>query len=290
MKVGFIGLGLMGFNMACRLSNSGFKLVVYNRTRSKALKFVDECGGEAVNSPSDVGNSSEVVHVMVADNEAVSNVLLSSEGLLTSAKNFKVIVQSTITPQFSLSVKALTNASGRSYTEAPVLGSVSESREGKLITYVGGRVKDAELPTIKSLSKEVIYVGEVPKASAVKLAINNIFLTSLTALAESVALALSWGLSKQEILSYLKSTWLKFLVERYEMRGFDKGFKTRFPIRLAAKDLNYVSSTLSKVGLPASLATSAADIFNQASNSGLADKDYSNILLFLKEIASSRRM
>ena len=290
MKVGFIGLGLMGYNMACRLSSSGFRLVVYNRTMSKALRFVDECGGEAVNSPRDVGDRSEVIHVMVSDNEALGNILYGSEGLLASAKNFKVVVQSTITPQYSLSAKASTEALGKAYVEAPVLGSVTESREGKLITYVGGKAEDAGLPTLKALSKEIFYVGEVPKASAVKLAINNLFLTSVAALAESIGLAIGWGVSEEEVLTYLKGTWLRFLVERYEVRGFNEGFPTRFSLRLAAKDLSYVSSALSKVGLPAGLAASAADIFNQASNSGLSGKDYSNILLFLKKLATSGRV
>jgi len=280
----------MGYNMACRLSEAGFKLIVYNRTRSKATKFVDECGGEAVDSPMDVGESSDVVHIMVADNDAVSSVLLKPRGLLSSGRKFKIVVQSTITPQFSSFMKSLVEASGRSYVEAPVLGSVSESREGKLLTYVGGDRKDAELPSIKALSKRVYYVGEVPKASVVKLAINNVFLTSLAALTESVALALGWGVSKEDILSYLRDTWLKVLVDRYEGRGFNREFPTRFPIRLAVKDLSYVSSALSKVKLPSALASSAADLYSQAVNEGFSNNDYSNILFFFKELVTSRKV
>lgn len=280
----------MGYNMACRLSEVGFKLIVYNRTRSKVTKFVDECGGEAVNSPMEVGETSDVVHIMVADNEAVGSVLLKPKGLLSSGKKFRIVVQSTITPQFSLVMKSSVEASGRSYAEAPVLGSVSESREGKLLTYVAGDKEDAELPSIKALSKKIYYVGEVPKASAIKLAINNVFLTSLAGLTESVALALGWGVSKENILSYLRDTWLKTLVERYEGRGFNGEFPTRFPMRLAAKDLSYVSSALSKVRLPAALASSAADLFSQAANSGFSNNDYSNILLFFKELVASRKV
>jgi len=288
MEVGFIGLGLMGYSMACRLRDVGFKLIVYNRTKSKALRFIDECGGEIADTPRDLGERTDIIHVMVADNDAVSNIMFGSEGLLSSSKRFKVVLQSTITPQFSLAIKSSLEGLGKSYVEAPVLGSVSESREGSLITYVAGEAEDAGLPTIKALSRRVYYLGEVPKASAVKLAINNVFLTSLAALAESIGLALSWGVGKDEILSYLKDTWLRFLVERYEVRGFSKEFRTRFRMRLAAKDLSYVSTALSKVGLPSALATSAADLFNQASSSGLSVRDYSNILLFLQELASKK--
>jgi len=290
MKVGFIGLGLMGYNMACRLADTGFDLVVFNRTKSKALRFVNECGGEVVESPKGIGNKADIVHVMVSDNEAVGEVLLGSEGLLRGSSNrIHVIVSSTITPQFSLFLRNVVESSGHWYTEAPVLGSVSEARSGELITYVGGRPEDTKIQSVKALSRKVHYIGEVPKATALKLAINNLFLTSLASLAESIALGIAWGISLDQLLDLFKETWLKTLVERYEVRGFDRDFPTRFPIRLAIKDLRYVSDALSKVGMPSSLPSSAAEIYKNALIKGLSEKDYSNLLLYYKEIASGRK-
>jgi 3-hydroxyisobutyrate dehydrogenase len=286
MRVGFIGLGLMGFSMACRLRDRGHEVIAYNRTREKALKFARECGGQAVETPKAVGNSAEVVHVMVSDNEAVASVLLGSEGLINSQVKH-VIVSSTITPQFSLAIKATLEGVGKKYAEAPVLGSVSEARDGRLTTYVGGEPEDASIPTLKDISKEVIYVGEVPKATALKLAINNLFLSILASLAESTALAVGWGFELGEFLGYLKKTWMEGIVKRYEERGFDESFPTRFPIRLAAKDLRYAAQALQQVCLPSVLPSAASELFLNASMFGMRDNDYSHLLLHMLKLATS---
>ncbi len=286
MRVGFIGLGLMGFSMACRLRDRGHEVIVYNRSREKALKFVKECGGEAVESPEAVGKAAEVVHVMVSDNEAVASVLLGSGGLLNSPVKH-VILSSTITPQFSSTIKMAVEGPDRKYTEAPVLGSVSEAREGKLTTYVGGRPEDVSIPTLKDLSEEVIYVGEVPKASALKLAVNNLFLSILASLAESTALAVGWGIDLSEFLGYLKKTWMEGIVKRYEKRGFDESFPTRFPMRLAAKDLRYAAQALQRACLPSVLSSAASELFLNASMLGMRENDYSHLLLHMLKIATS---
>jgi 3-hydroxyisobutyrate dehydrogenase len=261
-------------------------MIAYNRNREKALKFAKECGGEVVETPKAVGTSAEVVHVMVSDNEAVASVLLGGEGLLNSPVKH-VFVSSTITPQFSLAIKGTLEGAGRKYTEAPVLGSVSEAREGRLTTYVGGKPEDASIPTLKDLGKEVLYVGEVPKATALKLAVNNLFLSILASLAESTALALGWGLDLSEFLGYLKKTWMEDIVKRYEGRGFDESFPTRFPIRLAAKDLRYAAQALQQACLPSVLPSAASELFLNASMLGMRDSDYSHLLLHMLKLATS---
>ncbi|MCD6323789.1 MAG: NAD(P)-dependent oxidoreductase, partial [Desulfurococcales archaeon] len=252
MRVGFIGLGLMGSAMACRLLESGHDVFLYNRTRLKAERVVKECGGTVASSPREAAERSEVVHVMVSDDEAVASVLLGDAGALAGEAD-AVVVSSTITPTFSSVMSDLAKSLGKRYAEAPVLGSVSEARGGRLITYVAGPEDLASLETIRDLSSSVVYVGEVPRASALKLAINNVFLTLLASLAQSVGLATSYGFETGEVLQHLKNTWLRPVIERYESRGLDESFPTRFPMELAAKDLMYVATASQRVGIPSTL-------------------------------------
>ncbi len=288
MRVGFIGLGLMGYGMACSIVKGGYELYVFNRTSSKAEKFVSECGGEIAWSPKEVARKADIIHIMVSDDEAVADVVFGESGLIDSLDGGKyVIVSSTITPQFSLVLKDAIEGRGGRYVEAPVLGSVSEAREGKLLTYVGGRKTDLEIGSLKAFSKKVYYVGEVPKASALKLAINNLFLSIVASLAESVGLANAWGIGEGELFDYLSDTWMRVIYERYRDRGFDKSFPTRFPIRLAAKDLMYAAEALRYVRLPHFVSSAAAELFTEAITHGYIDNDYSHVMLFMKELAAS---
>lgn len=288
VKVGFIGLGLMGYGMACSIAKEGYELYVFNRTLSKAEKLVRECGGEIVGSPKEMVMKVDIIHIMVSDNEAVANVVFGGNGLINSlGKGKYVIVSSTITPQFSLVLKDAIEGRGGRYVEAPVLGSVSEAREGKLLTYVGGREADLEIGSLKAFSKKIYYVGEVPKAAALKLAMNNLFLSIVASLAESVGLAKAWGISEDDLFKYLSDTWMKVVYERYRKRGYDKEFPTRFPIRLAAKDLMYAAEALRYARLPHSVSSAAAEVFTEAITHGYIDNDYSHVMLFMKELAES---
>ncbi len=270
----------MGSAMACRLIELGHEVFLYNRTQAKVDKVVKECGGIPVATPKEASDRSEVVHVMVSDNEAVASVLWGSYGVFSG--NAKIIVvSSTITPHFSSVIGRVAKSYGKQYVEAPVLGSVSEAREGNLITYVGGPRDLTSLVTLKDLSSSVIYVGDVPKATALKLSLNNLFLTILASLSQSVGLATSYGLSVDEVLRHLKNTWMRPIVERYEGRGLNSSFPTRFPMELAAKDLRYVAVASQEMGLPSLLPYSASELFRAASVSGMKGNDYSNLLLFM---------
>ena len=288
MRVGFIGLGRMGYGMGCSIVREGFDLYVFNRTAEKAERFVGECGGRALKTPREVGEVSDVIHIMVSDNEAVGHMIWGKDGLIETLTPGKVVVvSSTITPQFSMLVQSFVGNKGARYVEAPVLGSVSEAREGKLITYVGGLEEDAELSTVKAFSRQVFYVGEVPKASALKLAINNLFLTIIPALATSLGLAKGWGIGEEEFIRYVESTWMKVIIDRYKERALNEQFPTRFPIYLAAKDLKYVSEALRGVNLPAIMPDAAANLYLEATLHGMGSKDYSNLLAFMRWLIES---
>ena len=291
VKVGFIGLGSMGYQMAARLVEKGHDLVVYNRSRDKAVRFSREFGSEIAEKPLDVSRSCDIVHIMVSDDTAVLNVFVMSNGLVHGLSKNKVVVQqSTITPQVSTMLMDIAASKNAKYVEAPVIGSVSEARKGELVTYVGGNKEDVNIETIKALSKEVIYVGPVPQASALKLAVNNIFLATVASISESIALCEAYGIDAKKFFSIVKeTTWMRSIIERYEDRGLNPNFPVRFKMELASKDSRYVANALEYVGIPSRVSAAVASLYTQASLSNYAFRDYSNILHYMREVGREAR-
>lgn len=285
--MGFIGLGAMGSNMAAKLIEKGFKLIVYNRTRRKAEEFAKVFSAELAEDPKHLASKADFIHIMVSDDHAVNEVVFSTNGLIKGLRHGSTVIQcSTITPMASKLLKKSIDAVGGKYVEAPVLGSVSEAREGRLMSFIGGNREDTEIATIKAYSKEVIYVGPVPSAAALKLAINHLFLGFVPVLGESVALAEAWGISYSKLFGVLRKTWLKPFIDRYEARALNPDFPTRFTIALASKDEAYVAEALRFKGIPGVIASTASHLYANATSQGYGSKDYSNIVYFLKGLSS----
>jgi len=277
LVVGFAGLGAMGFAMASRLARDGYRLVVWNRSRSKAERFSREFSADVAADLADLARRADVIHVMVADDVAAASVI---SGLCRGCSEGDVIIQqSTITPGMSSYLASLVESAGGTYVEAPVLGSVSEAAEGSLVTYVGGPEDAVDYPTIRSLSRDVIYVGPVPKASALKLSVNALFLSIAAALAESEALARDWGIEPELYRRVMSGTWMAPIVERYWGRGHDESFPTRFRLELAAKDLAYAAEALRTAGLPSPTVSGAENAYTTCVSDGFGSSDYSHIIL-----------
>lgn len=284
LVVGFVGLGAMGFAMASRLARDGYRLIVWNRSRGKAERFSREFGAEVATDLADLARRADVIHVMVSDDVAAASAV---SGLCGGCSEGDVVVQqSTITPGMSSYLASLVESAGGTYVEAPVLGSVSEAAEGSLVTYVGGPREAVDYPTIRSLSREVIYVGPVPKASALKLSVNALFLTITAALAESEALARGWGIDPELYRRVMSGTWMAPIVERYWGRGHDESFPTRFRLRLAAKDLAYASEALRAAGMPSPTVSGASNTYSLCASEGFGENDYSHIILCMTKKAS----
>ncbi len=284
LVVGFAGLGAMGFAMASRLARDGYRLVVWNRSRGRAERFGREFGAEVAADLADLARRTDVIHVMVSDDVAAASVV---SGLCRGCSGGDVVIQqSTITPGMSSYLSSIVESAGATYVEAPVLGSVSEAAEGSLVTYVGGPREAVDYPTIRSLSREVIYVGPVPKASALKLSVNALFLSIAAALAESEALARGWDIEPELYRRVMSGTWMAPIVERYWSRGHDESFPTRFRLALATKDLAYAAEALRSAGLPSPTVSGAANTYSLCASEGFGENDYSHVILCMTRKAS----
>ena len=282
--VGFIGLGRMGYAMAGLLREKGYELVVWNRTRGKAEAFAEKYGARVAASPAQVAEEASVIHVMVADDEASRTVILGPRGILEGAREGLLVVEhSTITPGHSVFLWKVLGERRVGYAEAPVIGGPRRAAAGELLVLVAGDRRGLEE---SSVFGETLWLGEVPRASAAKLAFNSMLFTVIAGMGEAAALLEAYGMSFEWFAEkVLSKTFLRAIVERYGSRPFDPGYQASFAARLAAKDQAYFVEALRAKGLPGTHAASIQALYSLMDSLGWGDADYTHLALFLRSLA-----
>lgn len=281
-----IGTGLMGSSLARCLTSKGFQVFVYNRTRSKAEKLCSEINCVVMDSPKQVLEETSTVIVFVADDNALYNIIYGSGGLSEASRGSLVINASTVTPNASVNVWDALKRRGIGYLEAPVYGSVSEASTCKLVSIVAGdkALFEKHKRVFEYYSSRVYYVGEIPVASVIKLALNNLGLAMPAILAESLALLDAWGIDTSYFLEIAKNLWFYTVIERYWKRIVEEK-PPRFKVWMAGKDYRYVAEALANKGLPAPVASALAQSYYNAAIHGYRDKDYPQIASYYRELA-----
>ncbi len=279
--VGFIGLGRMGYAMASRLRSYGFDVVVWNRTPTKMERFIAEHGGRAASTPAEVAEKADIVHIMVADDNASREVLLRPNGVFERGRGKIVIEHSTITPMHSIFLQRLAEKHGITYLEAPVIGGPRNAADGKLVILVAGSRKPEEIPSLSPLGT-TIHLGDVPQATAAKLAFNLLLLTIVAGLAEAYSLVEAYGVPYREFYEkVLSKTWIRPIAERYIDRGFRLGAPASFAAQLAGKDAAYAAEALREKGLPNILASAIEELYNYMVMDGYGESDYPTLIGYL---------
>ena len=198
-KLGFIGLGVMGGNMAARLIEKGHTVTGYNRTRSKA-QWLFERGMKWADSPRAVAQASDVTFTMVTNAAALSAVTDGANGLLAGVSAGKFhIDMSTVSPDVSRALAARVREKGADMIDAPVSGSVITLQQGKLSVMVGGRKETFEKlkPLLQDIGPKVTHVGDNGVALSMKIAVNLQLAVQMLAFSEGVLLAEKSGISRE---------------------------------------------------------------------------------------------
>ncbi len=274
-RVGIVGAGLMGSSTAKCLARKGHDILVYNRTRSKAEKLCKEIGCKVVNYPRELGDVDYIL-VFVLDDNALLNIVFSKEGLINIENEDIIIVNaSTITPMTSELVYRVLRDKGITYVEAPVYGSVDEALNCSLLSMVSCEEKSYEkaVEVIKEYSFETIYVGEIPKAMALKLALNNIGLSMPPIIGESLAMLEAYDVPLDIFLNISSKLWFGKILERYLDRIMKPSKHVRFTTRGASKDYRLITKTLITNNYP-SIISSALMNYYSAATKKYGGEDY----------------
>ena len=286
MKVGFIGLGHLGWAIAKRLVEQGVELVVWNRTREKAEEFAKETGSEVAETPAELIGRVDRVFVIVFDSEASERVIFGEEGLTSGNIEGKTIIDMT-TNHFSYAKLAYEELKklGASYLDAPVLGSVIPAQRGELTIVVGGDEEKFEenKSLFEKFCKNIFYVGPAGRATKVKL-INNIVLGGfMDILAEAVAIAEKAGIGKEQMIDILNAgAGRSYILDVKKKKLLEEDFSTHFSTDLIYKDLHYVQDLLKELGIFSFTTSAVKETYGLARKMGLGSLDFSVVYKLFK--------
>ncbi len=259
MKIGFIGLGQMGTPMCRNIINAGNGVVVYNRTIEKTKIF--QGIAEIAEDPVQLALNCDVIALMLTNSEAVSEVLFDwkiADNLTTG----KVVIDfSTISPYDSIRFSEKVREKGAEYLDSPVIGSTPSAETGSLTVVVGGKkdVFEKHINIIKSIGKNVFYIGQNGSGLFIKMINNMVMGVNLAALAEALALGNSMGFDNQKLLDILSLGGAGSKVLELKKEKLSKlDFSPQFKLEHQAKDMFYAIEIARKqnVGVPISSITS----------------------------------
>lgn len=276
VNIGIIGIGVMGSNLARCLHSKKVNVGVYNRTKERAEKLARELPGLRVyESPVKLLRESDGVVIFVSDDEALLSVISTITSEKFSGIKPLLVNASTVTPMASLrAMKALEEANIL-YSEGSVYGSGEEASECRLISYIA--CSEDIYERVKSIadlySTRILYVGRPPRASVLKLALNNIGLSIPALLADSLALLRAWGIEESILLEASEGLWFKSIIERVWTRVFTER-PPRFTIKLAVKDYLCVEKSLREKNIEPRLSMTIRKFYEDADRGGYGDRDY----------------
>lgn len=287
LKVGFIGLGVMGKSMARNIMKAGFPLTVWNRTPSKADELVT-MGATLASSPAEVARFSDVVCVCLSDTPDVLEIVLGENGVIEGAHAGMILVDhSTIKPAGSREVFAKMQAIGVESLDAPVSGGDIGAREGTLAIMVGGNAETLAkvLPILEAEGKKITHVGG-PGAGQVAKAANQIMVAAqMVAEAELLVFAQKAGADPVKVIEAIKSGAAQcWTLDVKPPRLFAGNRKPGFKASLQAKDLAIIMDTAREylVALPGTAV--AAQLFNGMVACGEGDLDNSAVIGMLERM------
>ncbi len=286
MKIGFIGLGIMGSRMANNLLKHGFQLVVYNRTKTKADALL-QAGAEWADSVAQLAKKVDLLITMLSTPEVVEQLATGEDGFLAHLPQGSLWMDcTTVHPSFSRKMAEQAETHHIRFVDAPVAGSKKPAEEGQLLFLVGGKREDVVFcePLFRAMGKQHLHVGPTGQGAALKMVFNLLLGEAMLAFAEALALGEHLGLEREQLLDVLLKAPVTapFLQGKREM--LEKAqFKTEFPLQWMQKDLQLASISAYETNLALPALNVIKEVFALAKQNGLAKKDFSAIYAYLTQ-------
>ena len=285
--IGFVGLGLMGSVMARRLLEMNHRLIVWNRTRSKADDVL-QAGAEWGESPEAVAAMATVVFSMLTTPGVVEEV---AGRIRKGASAGSIHVDcSTIGPTVTQRLATAASAEGKAFVHAPVLGSVPQATDGTLVIFAGGRSEDIARvrPLLQKLGKKIYEFPDVTRATNTKLLANFFIAGMIGTLAQGILFARSAGIEIQTFLEILAQSQLNAPMYQTKAPLMEAGdYTPRFFLEHMRKDVHLAAASAKEMQLTMPYLPILSHLFDEAMTMGLAQKDYSSVLEVLVRMQKS---
>ncbi|MGB8600771.1 MAG: NAD(P)-dependent oxidoreductase [Rhizomicrobium sp.] len=285
VKIGFLGLGIMGGAMARNLVKAGFDVTVWNRSPGKCTALA-ALGAKVGQSPKAVAADCDFTIAMLSDPAAAEAVCFGPDGVLAGVgPGHDYIDMSTVDAETAQRIAAAVAARGARFVEAPVSGTKKPAEDGTLVILAAGDAglfHDAE-PAFAKMGKVSHYLGAVGQAARMKLVANMVMGEMAVALAEGLSLGLKSGLKGEDVLTVLAEGAMACPMFAGKGPMMLKGeFPANFPLRHMQKDLRLAVALGDSVGQPLPQASSANAAFIRARALGEADADMSAVYRAVK--------
>ncbi len=288
MRIGFVGLGIMGKPMAKNLLKAGYALVVYDIVETPVKELV-EAGATAASSPKDVAAQCELIITMLPNSPHVKKAILGKDGVIEGARPGSLLVDmSSIAPLASREVAAELAKKGIEMLDAPVSGGEPKAVDGTLAIMVGG--KEAVFEKVKDIllkmGSSAVLCGDIGAGNVTKLANQIIVALNIAAMSEAFVLAAKAGVDPERVFHAVKGGLAGSTVLNAKAPMVLEGnYKPGFRIELHIKDLQNALDTAHETGVPIPLTSQVMEMMQALKVDGKQAEDHGGLIQFYERLA-----
>jgi 3-hydroxyisobutyrate dehydrogenase len=286
VRVGFVGLGVMGFPMAAHLVRAGHSVTAHNRTQAKVERWAAEAGGEVAASPADAVRDADVAVTIVGNDDDVRAIVLGNEGVLAGLAPGALLIDHTTTS--AVLARELAAAAAEldiAFVDAPVSGGQAGAESGQLTIMCGGEVGAVERarPVFDAYAKAVTHIGPTGHGQLAKMANQICIAGILQGLAEAIDFARRTGTDATRVIEAISQgaagSWQMTNRAATMLKGeYDFGFAVDWMV----KDLGYVLDEAQRAGATVELTELVAAFYREVQASGGNRWDTSSLLTRLE--------
>ena len=289
-KIGFIGIGLMGFPMAKNILKAGYSLKAFNRSPNKAEQL-KEFGAEITTSIDDVVNNSDVVITMLTDDTAINEVMDSPNFLENLKSSATVIDMSSVKPTTATKYGNNLKSKNIKYLDAPVSGGTIGAEEASLAIMVGGEqdVFNEAFDVLKAMGNPTL-VGPVGSGQVSKLANQIIVGLTIGAVAEAITLCEKAGANPNKMIKALSGGWADSkILQTHGKRMIDKDFTPKGRTSVHLKDMNNILECANSHNTHLPISNLVKEMYKTLVNNGHGETDHSSLYKEIERINKNER-
>ena len=287
MRIGIIGLGILGNAVALHLLDSGFQVSAYNRTKQKTEQ-VKKRGAIVVESPKELAERSDLVIIVVKDSEAVRDVSFGGKGIVEGNHNKMIVADmSTIDPSESKEIAKRFQEFNIGKLDIPVMGGPNVAISGELTMMVSGNKEIFEQckNIFGVIASKVFFLGENGVGNSIKLAMNLQITMLALALSEGITLVKKSDVEPKVFLDILNSTYFKTgMSEKKAYKMIEGNYDATFTLANLKKDISTMTRTAKNFGIELPMIKKAEEVYENAIREGFGEMDYTGIINYIKKI------
>jgi 3-hydroxyisobutyrate dehydrogenase len=292
MRVGFIGLGIMGSRQAANLVRAGHELRVFNRTRETAETWASEHAAEVADSPRAAAEGADAVITMVVDGAQVEAMLLGEDGAVAGAPEGTLFIDcSTIAPADARRLGETLRERGHGLVDAPVTGSAPKAEDGTLTIMAGGSDEDMAraMPLLEAMGKLIVHCGDVGQGQAVKVISNSVTAVNCATLAQALVVGRRAGVDLESLVEVMGAGSANSTMLELKARPMlEHDFSPLFKLEHMLKDVGLCLDEARGAGAPFPFAALARELYSAGVGRGLGEQDFAAVLEVLEGLGDAR--